>query len=382
MQISVTIVGPRNDRLEEAVRSAGSKFAITWAGDIGELAAAGATQPNVLIVDLRGQHQFPPALALLKRRHPTTGVLILASTLDPAMMLEAMRAGVSEFVTDPIAPSDLTAALNRLLGKLAEAPAGPVFAFIGAKGGVGTTTLAVNVATALSKLSPARAMFIDLHLAYGDAAVFLGAEPRYSVLDALENMHRMDESFLRSLVVHTGSGVDLLASAARPAARPVDSQQIGTLLALASSIYPYTVVDVPRSDAAALEALDQGATIVVVANQELATVRNAGRMAAALRSRYAKAKIMTVVNRTDRRSEINQDDIERAVGGPVTHHVPSDYRRALEAMNKGRPLALDNHNDLSAAFASIARELAGVPREPRGDRRPSGLLGRFSGRRS
>src|SRR5207248_2486959 len=124
---------------------------------------------------------------------------------------------------------------------------------------------------------------------------------------------------------------------------PVDSRQIGALIALASSIYPYTVVDVPRSDATALEALDQGATIVIVANQELATVRNAGRMASALRARYGKAKIMTVVNRTDRRAEIGQEDIERAVGAPVVHQVPSDYRRALEAMNKGRPLALDNH---------------------------------------
>jgi pilus assembly protein CpaE len=379
--VSVTIVGTRDASLEESVRSTGLKPVITWATDLAELAAAGAAQPNVVLVDLRGQSHVSPALALLKRRHPSTGVVIYASTLDPGLMLEAMRAGVSECVTDPIVQADLDAAMNRVVGKLAETPAGPVFAFLGAKGGVGTTTTAVNVATALAKLSPARALLIDLHLAYGDAAVFLGAEPRYSVLDALENMHRFDETFLRSLVVHTSSGVDLLASASRPAMGPIDSRQISALISLASGIYPYTVVDVPRSDAAALEALDQGATIVVVANQELATVRNAGRMAAALRARYGKAKIMTVVNRTDRRAEISQEDIERAVGGPITHQVPSDYRRALEAMNKGRPLALDNHNDLAASFKGLARELAGVPNEAR-EPRQKGFLGRLSGRRS
>lgn len=381
MAVSVTIVGRRDATLEESVRSTGLKPVITWVTDLAELAGASAIQPNVVLVDLRGQTHVPPALPLLKRRHPSTGVVILASTLDPALMLEAMRAGVNECVTDPIVQDDLNAAMGRVVGKLAEAPSGPVFAFIGAKGGVGTTTTAVNVATALSKLSPARALFIDLHLAYGDAAVFLGAEPRYSILDALENMHRFDETFLKSLVVHTTSGVDLLPSATRPATGPVDSRQIAALIAFASGIYPYTVVDVPRSDAVALEALDQGATIVVVANQELATVRNAGRMAAALRSRYGKAKVMTVVNRTDRRSEIGQEDIERAVGGKVTHQIPSDYRRALEAMNKGRPLALDNHNDLSASFKSLARELAGVPGES-GERKQTGLLGRLSGRRS
>lgn len=381
MAVSVTIIGSRDASLEEAVRSTGLQPVISWARDVAELAAMGAAQPNVVLVDLRGQPHVPAALSLLKRHHPSTGVVILASTLDPALMLEAMRAGVNECVTEPIVQTELDAAFTRVVGKLAAAPSGPVFAFIGAKGGVGTTTTAVNVATALSKLSPARALLIDLHLAYGDAAVFLGAEPRYSVIDALENMHRFDETFFRSLVVHTSSGVDLLASASRPATAAVDSRQISALISFASGIYPFTVVDVPRSDAAALEALDQGATIVVVANQELATVRNAGRMASALRSRYTKAKIMTVVNRTDRRAEIGQDDIERAVGGPITHQVPSDYRRALEAMNKGRPLALDNHNDLSASFKALARELAGVPDAPRTTRKQTGLLSRLSGRK-
>lgn len=382
MAISVTIVGTRDTAVEESVRATGLQPSITWVADLAELAGAGAKQPNVILVDLRGEQHVPPVLSLLKRRHPSTGVVILASTLDPGLMLEAMRAGVTECITDPISQNELNAAVTRVVGALVEAPSGPVFAFVGAKGGVGTTTTAVNVATALAKLSPARALLIDLHLAYGDAAVFLGAEPRYSVLDALENMHRFDETFLRSLVVHTSSGVDLLASATRPATGAVDSRQIAALITLASGIYPYTVVDVPRSDAAALEALDQCATIVVLANQELATVRNAGRMAAALRGRYGKAKIMTVVNRTDRRAEISQEDIERAVGGPVTHQVPSDYRRALDAMNKGRPLALENHNELSASFKLLARELAGVPDGPPRERRQTGLLGRLSGRRS
>ena len=83
-----------------------------------------------------------------------------------------------------------------------------------------------------------------------------------------------------------------------------------------------------------------------------------------------------MINRTDRRSEIGQQDVERAVGGAIAHQFPSDYRRALQAMNKGRPLALDNHNDLSASFKALARELAGVEAR-RSDQaeKPGGLLG-------
>ena len=141
------------------------------------------------------------------------------------------------------------------------------------------------------------------------------------------------------------------------------------------------MLDVPRSDSTVIDSLDQASTIVVVANQELATVTNAGRMSSALRSRYRKAKVMTVINRTDRRSEIGHQDIERAVGGAISFQVPSDYRRALNAIHKGRPLALDNHNDLAASFKALAHELAGVKPE-RSAERPTGLIGLLAGRRS
>ena len=105
----------------------------------------------VLVLDLRDDQQFPPALAQLKRQHPTTGVLLVVSQLDPALMLEAMRAGVNECVADPVTVPELQAAIKRLAEHLASTARGEVFAFIGAKGGVGATTVAVNVATALAK---------------------------------------------------------------------------------------------------------------------------------------------------------------------------------------------------------------------------------------
>jgi pilus assembly protein CpaE len=297
-------------------------------------------------------------------------------------MLEGMRAGVSEYLAEPLSAADFAAAMTRLVGQRTAAPSGPVFAFVGAKGGVGTTTTAVNVATSLAKLSPAGALLVDFHLVYGDAAVYLGAETRYSVLDALENLHRFDQAFFRSLLVRTSAGLDLLASADRPVTAAVDARRLSTVLEFASTQYPYTVVDAPRSDYAVLDSLDHASTIVVVANQELATVRNAGRMASALRSRYPKTKVMTVINRTDRKSEIDQRDIERAVGSTIAHRFPSDYRRALHAMNQGRPLALDNHNDLSASFKALAQELAGVKKEKSPTEKSTGILGLFPGRKN
>lgn len=381
MPVSVIIVGSRDQALEDVVRSSGRVASVGWAADIGPLAEPHVLQPDVLVVDVRRASQIPPALSALKRQHPATNVLLVATTLDPSLILQGMRAGVNEVVAEPLSPTELDAAITRLLGQRQHTPAGPVFAFIGAKGGVGTTTTAVNVATALAKLSPARAILIDLHVAYGDAAVFLGADARFSVLDALENIHRLDAALLKSLVVHTASGLDLLASAERQAMRHIDVRRLDAILEVAAAQYPFTVLDVPRSDMGVLDSLDRASRLVVVANQELATVRNASRMSSTLRTRYPKATVSTVINRTDGRAEIGQRDVERAVGSAISHQFPSDYRRALLAMHKGRPLALDNHNQLSASFKALACELAGVTDQP-AERATGGFKGLLSGRRS
>lgn len=376
----LTIFGSRDAQLEDLVRASGRISSVTWLADLTALIDPKADQPDVLLLDVRGGHQVPAELAALKRQHPSANVMLLASALDPALMLEGMRAGVNEYLAEPLKQPELDAAIARLLGQRTQATGGPVFAFVGAKGGVGTTTTAINVATGLAKLAKSPTLLIDLHLAYGDAAVFLGADPRFSLLDALENMHRLDSEFLKSLVIKTGSGVELLASADRPANRPVDVRQVSQVVKFAASQYSYTVLDVPRSDLTVLDSLDQVANLVVVANQELATVRNAGRMAAALRSRYPGTKVSTVINRRDGSSEIAPRDVEKAVGGAIVHQFPSDYRLALTAMHKGRPLALDNHNQLSASFAALARELAGVA-PAKTERASGGFMGLLSGRR-
>ena len=380
MAAFLTIVGSQDSQLEEVARASGRISTVTWAAALSALTDVKAAQPDILLVDIRRDGRVPADLAAVKRHHPMMNLVLLASSLDPALMLEGMRAGVNEFLAEPLTQAEFDAAITRLLGQRTQVTGGPVFAFVGAKGGVGTTTTAINVATVLAKLAQSPTLLVDLHLAYGDAAVFLGADARFSLLDALENMHRLDAEFLKSLVVKTGSGVELLASADHPANHAVDVRRLASVVQLAASQYSYTVLDVPRSDLTVLDSLDQVANLVVVANQELATVRNAGRMAAALRSRYPGTKVSTIINRRDGSAEIGQRDVEKAVGSAIVHQFPSDYRRALTAMHKGRPLALDNHNLLSASFTALARELAGVTRE-KPERPSGGLMGLLSGRR-
>ena len=376
MGLSITIIGTADRQLEDLLRGPNVRLKSLAVADLLALAQPTASQPDVVILDLRDSGALPPTLTTLKRQHPSTGVVIVAARMDPVLMLEAMRAGVNEWVADPLTAAELNAAIERV-GNTARSASvqGQIFAFIGAKGGVGTTTIAVNVATALAQaMEDERTLLMDFHLSYGDAAVFLGAEPRFSVADAMENTHRLDEAFFESLVVQSKStGVHLLASAER-AVGSVDMRRISTLLQFAATHYRYTFLDVPRSEAAVLDSLEGVANIMIVANQELATVRNAGRIAATLRQRYGKDRVKIVISRYDKQAEINNEDVERVVGSPVKYTVPSDYRAALNSLNKGRPLALDKESKLAPAFQAMAFDLAGIRMEKPVEKEKSGGL--------
>jgi pilus assembly protein CpaE len=357
--VQVIIIGSGDRKLEELVRASGLRPSVASAVDLLALTHPSAAQPDVLMVDIRGHGQVPSALAALKRQHPATSVVLVATELTPGLMLEAMRAGANECVAEPLNGETIGSAISRLIAQRSGPIGGQVFAFVGAKGGVGTTTLAVNVATALAQ-THGSTLFIDLHPAYGDARVLFGAEPRFSLMDALENTHRLDLSFFQGLTAQTKAGVTLLASPDNGSIGAVDVHRIRLLLDFAARNYRYTVLDLPRSNPVMLDALETATGIFVVASQELASVRGASRVTDALSRRYTRDKVSAVVSRYDKGAEIVTRDIEDVLNVPVRCTFPSDYRLALQALNEGRPFVLAGNSKLAAAVTAFARQLTGA----------------------
>jgi len=379
--MNVTVVVGLDQKLPDLLRSCGAQVVAIEVDGLKALSEPTVQQPDVIVVDARDRSAMPGELAVIKRQHQATRILVVLPRLDGALVVDAMRAGASECVAEPITREELNAALARLAMQRPAGRRGDVFAVLGAKGGVGATTVAVNVATALEKLHPSSTLLMDLHPTYGDAAIFLGVEPRFSILDALENMHRMDASFLRTLVTQTKSGLNLLASSDHAVSPAVDAARLRSLIDLAANEFRYLVLDVPRADPAVLDSLEAASKVVVVANQDVATIRSAARMAGALEQRYGKDRVSVVISRYDARAEIGQADVERVIGRPVTHLFPNNYDIALASLNNGRPLVLDNHTKLANAFTTFADHLSGRPAERPERVRATGFLSLVGGRR-
>jgi pilus assembly protein CpaE len=352
----IGIIGSNDRELEELVRGTGMRPILFQEDELSGRRGIVLT-PDLVLVDLRQDRANLAMVAAVKRHFRNMPIAIIVGGLDPELMLEGMRAGVNEVLQAPVTQSALEAAISRLVVQRAPTNEGQLFAVIGAKGGVGATTIAVNLAVAFSK-ALGEALLVDLHLGAGDAAVFLGVEPRFTILEALENTHRLDDAFLRGLLVRTKSGLDLLGSSPRVSPGPLDPERIRTLTEFLVRFSKCVVLDVPRMDNGVLDSLDLAAAIFVVVNQELPTVRNAHPLVKRLQQRYGD-NVKVLVNRSDRLSEISLDDIAKAVGVPVRHVFPNDYRQAISAANKGLPIAGSTQGRLAESFHNFARSLIG-----------------------
>ena len=194
---------------------------------------ATANPPSLTIVDIR-QGAKTDAIERLRGSWPSATIFAIASSAQPEQILQAMRAGANEYLAWPIDES-FTAAIHRAAERSKPkdgSRTSSVLSFFGVKGGAGTTTVAVNSAIEIARTSKKPTLIIDLHQFTGEVALFLGVRPRFTLVDALDNLHRIDAEFLRELVVKHKTGLDILAGgeqADRPG--PQDARHLRTAAA-------------------------------------------------------------------------------------------------------------------------------------------------------
>jgi pilus assembly protein CpaE len=342
-------------------------------GIIDERVTKDVASADLVVVDVRGDASG--AMASIERwRGAAAGASIfaVADANDSNVILQAMRAGANEFFAWPPEDEAFHSAIRRTAARReatqAAKPAA-MLAFFGAKGGAGTTTIAVNCGVELARQTKRSAVIVDLKPGLGEVGLFLGVRSRFTIIDALDNLHRVDSEFLKELVMTHKSGLDVIGGSDqfdRPGAP--DAGPIEELFRLLAKQYEYVVVDagsqINPCSAAALFTAEQ---VFLVANPDVPSVRNAQRVLDRIRQLGASGeRVRLLLNRAAEPFPIPAKQIENAVGIPIHHTFPSDYKTVSTALNSGVPLTLAGNSDMAAQFDRFTRRIL----EPNADLQP------------
>lgn len=279
---------------------------------------------------------------------PQTEIFLIADRTDSQVMLEAFRIGTKEFIPQPINRQEVEGALTRFeeraKGRLVanESKTGIVIGLIGAKGGMGTTTVTTNLAMSLKQVAPQRSIaLVDLNRHDSDIPLFLDLPAPRGLRDLSDDISRLDETILRSVLVEHESGIDILQSGydGLDGLEPVHGCVLRTL-DLMRSIYDYVFVDCGHVlENSTKEALDYCSNVIVVMTLSLPAIRRTKRLLELLQSaKYGPDKLSVVVNRYTAREQEILVHTEETLRCKVAGTIPNDYVMVNEAISHGKPL--------------------------------------------
>jgi pilus assembly protein CpaE len=305
------------------------------------------THPDIGIVSLN--HNPEKALQLVAQLHETSpecSVVVVSSSTDGTLILRAMRAGVKEFLPQPVRIEDLVAALERIGSQRFgrgenKTRSSTVIAVAGATGGVGSTSLAVNLGCILAADPRKTVALVDIDLCLGDADVFLDTIPDYTLVDVAQNVTRLDFTLLKRSLTKHASGLYLLP-------RPVQLEDMALIkpddlrrvIGLLKATFTHLIIDCSKGFSAIdMVALEMANHILLVTQLDLPCLRNVVRLMMSFGQMDAiKDKVKIVVNRVGLDNHIGLKKAQETIGREIYWQLPNDYRVMVEVRNNGVPL--------------------------------------------
>jgi Flp pilus assembly protein, ATPase CpaE len=297
-------------------------------------------------------------------------IILLSDRADLQQRVLGLRAGADDDQGKPFHPAELLARIKGLLAryapkltKVGTAPLGRTYAFYGARGGVGTTTLAVNTAIALQRELHRRVVLVDGNLQFGDHRVFLDLDlERKSIVDVV-SATTIDQDLLRSVLAHHESGVDVLLAPPTPESAELISTDLRHLIRIIETLramYDYVLIDIDkRLDETNLDVITAADSLYVVMTADLSSLKNVRLVLETMASLgVPPEKIHLVLNRAGARTGINLSKAEGALKRKVEFQIANDYRTAVGAFNSGAPFMLTNPTSrLGRAVIVFAKEV-------------------------
>ena len=330
-------------------------------------------RPDVVLVDISDWRE--PLDGLVMSIRAATGdpmIIALNTTAEPDAILSSLRAGVNEYLYPPL-EEPLRRALERRSAERsrrrdgAAKGGGKALAFVSAKGGCGATTLVTHVAAELGRQG-LKVLLMDLDLDAGMVGFITKTKSVYSILDAINNIHRLDISYWKALVSNGIPNVEIIASplALATKAQPKDDQ-VRQVLAFARPHYDWTLVDLGRSlSRMAMSALEETDEVCLVTTLEVPALHQSKQIIQTLLDTgYGKNRIRMVLNQAPKRLDITPGELEKMLGVPIFATIPNDYPELYETYAEGRMLS--SGSDLGKHIGRMASKLASLKEEPPSD---------------
>src|SRR3954454_18609928 len=320
----------------------------------------GAEAPDLILLDVLLPKMDGYEVAITIRSQESKGVhvpiIMLTAEREVEQKVRGLRAGADDYLIKPFHPAELMARIKSLLARFApqetlvgRPPLGRVLALYGAKGGVGTTTIAINAAIALRRELGRKVCLVDGNLQFGDHRVFLdlGLDKK-SIVD-LVSAPTIDSDLVRQVMVKHDSGVDLLLAPPSPeTAELVGHDQMLVILEQLRGLYDYVLIDIDkRLDDVNLGILESADTMFVVMTADLSCLKNVRLVLETIgHLGYEQKKVQLVLNRSNAFTGISVKNAEGALKRTIDHQIVNEYRGAISALNSGAPFMFTKADSL------------------------------------
>ena len=295
----------------------------------------------------------------------TSKIIITSVNYSTNTIIKALRLGAKEFLPKPVLREDLVRVLSMLasISPENEVSQSKIITVYSNKGGIGKTTIAVNLAAELAKVTKDKVALVDLNLQLGDISTFLNLNPPFDVNYVIRRLIDKEENILikgfekyKDLSLYVLSDPSYIEQS-----ESITTQQITTLFSALKKVFPYIVVDMSSNiDPISLKILDSSDWIMFTTIVNIPAIRNAQRCLNLFRSRkYPSNKVKIVLNRYMENDEIKIEDIENTLGESVYWKIPNNYFTIMEAINKGVSISEVNaESNIGNSFRDFAAKVS------------------------
>jgi pilus assembly protein CpaE len=338
--------------------------------------------PDVIVLSMEEPvARAAQTMSALADAVPETPVIVYSSLSDAASVRRAMVSGARDYLVKPPRPEELARAIysvleqeerrrTRLTGDAASTAArGTVITVFGAKGGIGKTTIATNLATSLSRNTNSSVAIVDMDTRFGDVAIMMDIVVEYSIADVGRNIDAVDRESIREYLVGHNSGVQILPAPLHPTEwGALHRHHIAKVIDLLSQTHDYVVVDTPGAfNELVATALESANIILLVTSMDIASIKDTALALEMLRAAsVSEDKVKLVINHSTSSNSLRAEDVERVLEYEVFWRIPHDV--AVSNSNQlGQPIILAKpYARASRAITDMSFTLAGLRRERKG----------------